>query len=199
MKTYLLLVIIFLLSSCDLFKTPAKPDNPPEIVSKSPTATVLDQKVGDSVQFSINAIDADDDHINYRTLLDGMKVNDSNTYTFVVPDLGTFEIQMDAYNDEIDSEIWTVNVSNTAPEIGYLSNVTVKEDNIEIGSNAKTFTYSDNEDSLEDLVVELSQTNSDLIKFGLDVDNNIVIEDYLENGNGSSQVTIKVTDTNGCY
>lgn len=182
-----------------MFKTPARPDNPPEIVSKSPTATVLDQKVGDSVQFSINAIDADDDHINYRTLLDGMKVNDSNTYTFVVPDLGTFEIQMDAYNDEIDSEIWTVNVSNTAPEIGYLSNVTVKEDNIEIGSNAKTFTYSDNEDSLEDLVVELSQTNSDLIKFGLDVDNNIVIEDYLENGNGSSQVTIKVTDTNGCY
>ncbi len=177
-------------------KTP-EPDNPPEINNYSPSALVLDKKVGDNVQFSITAIDADDDSISYRTLVDGMKVNDSNTYTFNIPDLGTYTVQMDAYNDEIDSKIWTVNVGNTAPVIGTLSNVNVKEDQIAIGSVAKSFTYSDNEDSLEDLVVELSQTNSSLIKFGLDNDKNIVVEDYTADGNGSSTVTIKVTDTNG--
>ena len=103
---------------------------------------------------------------------------------------------MDAYNDEIDSQIWTVNVGNTDPVIGYLSNVTGKEDQIAIGSTVKTANISDLEDSLEDLVVELSQTNESLIKFGLDVNNNVVVEDYTENGNGSSEVTIKVTDTN---
>lgn len=196
MTKILSISLIFL----SLFSCPKKvpePDNPPEIISKSPTSSVLEQKVGDTIEFEITAIDADDDPIDYRTLVDGMKVNDSNTYTFVVPDLGTYTVQMDAYNDEIDSEIWTVNVGNTNPVIGYLSNVTGKEDQIVKGSTVKTANISDHEDSLEDLVVELSQTNESLIKLALDDDYNIIIEDYTADGNGSSEVTIKVTDTNG--
>lgn len=197
MKKYLLIIIITL-CGCKLFNSSTEEvDIPPEIVSKSPTSSVLERKVGDSVEFSINAIDADDDPISYRTLVDDVPVNDSNNYTFVVPDLGTYTIQMDAYNDEIDSQIWTVNVGNTDPVIGYLSNVTGKEDQIIKGSTVKTANISDHEDSLEDLVVELSQTNDGLIKFGLDANNNIVVEDYTAEGNGSAEVTLKVTDTNG--
>lgn len=200
MKRYLIFVIIIiLLSGCELFKTqnPSEPDNPPRITTKIPTEYTLNQKVGDTVEFEATAIDADDDTIYYKTLVDDVKVNDLNTYTFNIPDIGVYKVQIVAYNAESDTASWTVNVGNTDPVVSGLYNVNGKEDQIVIGSIVRTANISDHEDSLEELVIELSQTNPDLIKVALDDDNNIIVESYTADGNGSSEITIKVTDTNG--
>lgn len=199
-KRYLIFVIIIiLLSGCELFKTqnPSEPNNPPRITTKIPTEYTLNKKIGDSIDFEITAIDADDDTIYYKTLVDDVKVNDLNTYTFNIPDIGVYKVQIVAYNAESDTASWTVNVGNTDPVVSGLYNVNGKEDQIVIGSIVRTANISDHEDSLEDLVIELSQTNPDLIKVALDDDNNIIVESYTADGNGSSEITLKVTDTNG--
>lgn len=199
-KRYLIFVIIIiLLSGCELFKTqnPSEPDNPPRITTKIPTEYTLNKKVGDTVEFEATAIDADDDTIYYKTLVDDVKVNDLNTYTFNIPDIGVYKVQIVAYNAESDTASWTVNVGNTDPVVSGLYNVNGKEDQIVIGSIVRTANISDHEDSLEELVIELSQTNPDLIKVALDDDNNIIVESYTADGNGSSEITLKVTDTNG--
>lgn len=182
-----------------MFKTqnPSEPDNPPRITTKIPTEYTLNKKVGDTVEFEATAIDADDDTIYYKTLVDDVKVNDLNTYTFNIPDIGVYKVQIVAYNAESDTASWTVNVGNTDPVVSGLYNVNGKEDQIVIGSIVRTANISDHEDSLEELVIELSQTNPDLIKVALDDDNNIIVESYTADGNGSSEITLKVTDTNG--
>lgn len=83
-----------------MFKTqnPSEPDNPPRITMKIPTEYTLNKKVGDTVEFEATAIDADDDTIYYKTLVDDVKVNDLNTYTFNIPDIGVYKVQIVAYN-----------------------------------------------------------------------------------------------------
>jgi len=192
-----LFISYFILTASECKKSETIKDNPLEIENYSPSTLVLEQAIGDTIDFSIEAIDADGDAISYRTLVNDEPVNNSNSYRFIVPDLGTYTIQMDAFNDEIDIQTWTVNVENEAPVISSISNVTKQEDTIEVGSVAKSLTVNDDNDSLDDLVIELSQTNENLIKFGLDNDNNIIVEDYTADGNGSSTVTVKVTDSHG--
>lgn len=196
-KIVIFLVVGYFVLTASECKKATDPDSAPYISTREPSAYTLNQKIGDTINFSVTATDADEDAISYKTLKDGSKVNDSNTFEFIIDELGSFLIQIVAYNAEADTAEWQVNVENEPPVIGSLSNNTAREDEVVIGSTVNTISVTDNEDLLEELTIELSQTNSDLIKFGLDDDHNIVVEDYAENGNGSSTVTVKVTDSHG--
>ncbi len=197
MKRYLLLIIIVLISSCDLFKTATGPDNPPRITTKKPTEYTLTKKIGDTVEFAITANDSDGDSIEYKTLQDGVQINETNTFEFIIDAIGGFRIQIIAYNTESDTAEWYVHVENQQPIISYMGHVNKNEDEIQIGEIVKSPTISDLEDSVSDLTVELIQTNTDLIKMVLDSSNQIIVESYQEGASGISEVQYKVTDTGG--
>ncbi len=182
---------------CDLFTESEEPNSAPYISLRIPSQYTLNHKIGDTVNFSVTANDADDDEISYKTLQNGTKINDSNSYELLLEELGTYLIQIIAYNELADTAEWQVNIENQVPIIGTIFNKTVNEDEILIGSIVDSILVTDNEDSITGVSIELNQTNEGLIKFALDSDNNIVIEDYTADGNGFSEVTVKVTDTHG--
>ncbi len=199
MKRYILFIIIILLGGCKLFTTTTEePDNPPRITNRIPTEYTLNKKIGDTVTFEVTARDADGDSLDYMTLIDGVTVGDSSSYTFNIVEMGTFLIQIVVYNTEADTAEWQVNVENQAPIIDYTfgNAITKNEDEINIEEIVKSIIIYDNEDLIEDISLELTQSNPDLIKLALDDDNNLIVESYQANGNGSSEITLKVTDTN---
>lgn len=191
------LVIACLLTVTTCKKKVTSPDSPPTITSYQPSEYLLTQKVGDTINFIATATDADDDPVEYKTLKDGVQVNDTNTFEFIIDAIGGFRIQIIAYNTESDTAEWYVSVENQQPTISYMGHVNRNEDEIIIGEVVKSPTISDLEDDISELTVELSQTNSDLIKFVLDDNNQIIVNDYQDGASGISEVQYRVTDTGG--
>lgn len=114
MKRNLLFSIIILLSGCK-GPTPVTPDSPPYFVSGEPTAEVNTTKIGNSHTVKGTAEDPDGDDIDYETLKDGVKVNDTNKYTFTIDKKGMTKIQIVAYNAFSDTLTKYFSAENQAP------------------------------------------------------------------------------------
>lgn len=95
--------------------TPVTPDSPPYFVSGEPTAEVTTTKIGNSHTVKGTAEDPDGDDIDYETLKDGVKVNDSNEYIFTIDKKGMTKIQIVAYNALSDTLTKYFSAENQAP------------------------------------------------------------------------------------
>lgn len=76
MKRILLLIIIVLISGCDLFNksTPEELDNPPEKTSQLPTQLNLEGEVNTPIELQASFRDLDGDPIDYKGLNNGVEV-----------------------------------------------------------------------------------------------------------------------------
>lgn len=114
MKRNLLFSIIILLSGCK-GPSPVTPDNPPYFVSETPIEEVTNTNIGNSHTVKGTAEDPDGDDIDYETLKDGVKVNDTNEYTFTIDKKGMTKIQIVAYNALSDTLTKYFSAENQAP------------------------------------------------------------------------------------
>lgn len=91
--------------------------------------------------------------------------------------------------------IGTINVKAVKPTLGALADIVKNEDEPEVGSTEQTLNVNDPNNNLEELTYEITQTNSDLIRLGFNDDKTaLVIEQIKTDGNGSSDITVKITD-----
>lgn len=114
MKRNLLFSIIILLSGCK-GTTPVTPDSPPYFVSGTPIEEVTNTNIGNSHTVKGTAEDPDGDDIDYKTLKDGVQVNDSNEYIFTIDKKGMTKIQIVAYNALSDTLTKYFSAENQAP------------------------------------------------------------------------------------
>lgn len=95
--------------------TPVTPDSPPYFVSETPIEEVTTTKIGNSHTVKGTAEDPDGDDIDYKTLKDGVKVNDNNEYTFTIDKKGMTKIQIVAYNALSDTLTKYFSAENQTP------------------------------------------------------------------------------------
>lgn len=95
--------------------TPVTPDSPPYFVSETPIEEVTNTNIGNSHTVKGTAEDPDGDDIDYKTLKDGVKVNDSNEYIFTIDKKGMTKIQIVAYNALSDTLTKYFSAENKAP------------------------------------------------------------------------------------
>lgn len=95
--------------------TPVTPDSPPYFVSETPIEEVTNTNIGNSHTVKGTAEDPDGDNIDYETLKDGVKVNDSNEYIFTIDKKGMTKIQIVAYNALSDTLTKYFSAENQAP------------------------------------------------------------------------------------
>lgn len=155
MKRNLLFSIIILLSGCK-GPTPVTPDSPPYFVSGTPIEEVTNTNIGNSHTAKGTAEDSDGDDIDYETLKDGVKVNDSNEYIFTIDKKGMTKIQIVAYNALSDTLTKYFSAENQAP-IATSPNISVPEE----GTRTLTDLDSDPDgDSLTRSITATSNVNA---------------------------------------
>lgn len=208
MKRILLLIIIVLISGCDLFNksTPEELDNPPEKTSQLPTQLNLEGEVNTPIELQASFRDLDGDPIDYKGLNNGVEVPleaNGNTakYIFNVDETGNYIIQIISFNAYSDTAKWNINVGNTYPLVGEMQDKYANEDEVQEGETVNETSMSDKEDAVEDLDVKLTQVkgsdNYGDFNLALDDQNRIILENYVAGSNGTITATLEVTDTHG--
>ncbi len=114
MKRISLFIIIILFSGC---KKTTTPDSPPYFVSGIPIEEVTNTNIGNSHTVRGTAKDPDGDDFDYKTLKDGVQVNDSNEYTFTIDKKGMTRIDVVAYNALSDTLTKYFSAENQAPNV----------------------------------------------------------------------------------
>lgn len=210
-RAFLIPLSILLILSCDLFKSqePVGPDPNNKPVVTNAIISPANPLMGETVELSYNFNDEDGDDD-----LSEIEWFRNNQLTGVEGKF--FDPDSAQEDDRIHAEITAYDgidegntiKSNTvvyvrekfAPNISYLANVAGVEDEIEVGSVVKDLIgkITDQDHSLDELVIELTQTNPSLINLQF-ADNyeKLIIESYQEGGSGENNVTIKVTDPDG--
>lgn len=208
MKRILLLIIIVLISGCDLFNksTPEELDNPPEKTSQLPTQLNLEGEVNTPIELQASFRDLDGDPIDYKGLNNGVEVPleaNGNTakYIFNVDETGNYIIQIISFNAYSDTAKWNINVGNTYPLVGEMQDKYANEDEVQEEETVNETSMSDKEDAVEDLDVKLTQVkgsdNYGDFNLALDDQNRIILENYVAGSNGTITATLEVTDTHG--
>lgn len=174
--------IIILLSGC---KKATKPDEAPIFVSATPTIETTTTKMGETHTVRGIAEDPDGDSFQYKTLKDGVKVNDTNEYTFTIDKKGITKIDVVAYNALSDTLTRNFSAENQAP-VAQNKSISMLEEG--------TKTYNENElgsdpdgDTLEYRII--SENNVDA-KF----ENEKLKITGIENYFGNASVSYEVSD-----
>jgi hypothetical protein len=102
--TVLCLFFLSALPSCDV-ESPDRYVRPPIIRSFAPTSRILASSVGDSVQFSMAALDPDRQSLDYYFVLGDSVAGDEPQWTYVVEDTGDIDIDGRVTNGSAESTI----------------------------------------------------------------------------------------------
>jgi hypothetical protein len=97
-------VALWGLSSCDI-SSPQRFVRPPIIKSFSPETPVLTSFTGDTIDFSITAIDPEAQRLRYDYVLDDSVVSEQSKWSYVVADTGTVEVSANVFNRESKAKI----------------------------------------------------------------------------------------------
>lgn len=121
---------------------------------------------------------------------------DSLIYTAIANFIGSGDVNYGFSDGEATiTGIGTINVKAVKPTLGALADIVKNEDEPEVGSTEQTLNVNDPNNNLEELTYEITQTNSDLIRLGFNDDKTaLVIKQIKTDGNGSSDITVKITD-----
>ncbi|MEJ2721800.1 MAG: hypothetical protein P8181_11780, partial [bacterium] len=118
-----IVILLAWFSACDL-SDPDRFLRPPIIKSYSPGSAMLHAAMGDTMRFTIAAIDPDDKSLEYSFVLGDSIASRSNRWTYVVNDTGDVDVVGRVTNGVTDSRvrwhmtrIWPVNLP---PEIVHI-------------------------------------------------------------------------------
>lgn len=197
----------FALVTCKLLPKDPEPNNVPSVSSVilTPSNPVLTNQV--ELNYSYSDADGDEDQSEIQWFRNDVIINNEGN---ILPSDGAID------GDKIYAEVTAydgIDYGNTlksntvfyeretfTPIISNLIDINGKEDEIAVGSVVKDMQgkISDQDHTLDELTIELTQTNPDLItlKFSDDY-NQLIIESYQADGNGESDITVTVTDPDG--
>ena len=116
-----LCLVMLTVGSCLFQNDPMKPNVPPEIASSLPTETYLYMQVPDSVVFSISAVDADRDNLDYTFVAGDSLLANGDRMVFHAKNEGVYLIEGRAFDGKQTAvRSWNVRVfdhPNEPPEI----------------------------------------------------------------------------------
>jgi len=109
-----------------------KKDEAPVFDSFSPEDTVVEIDETETIDFEVITSDMNDDELTYTWKLDGIEVNDENSYTYetTYEDSGSHTVKIIVSDNTFDTEkIWAVTVSNVnrEPILEEVEDIKVKE------------------------------------------------------------------------
>ncbi|MFH1589394.1 MAG: Ig-like domain-containing protein, partial [archaeon] len=163
-----------------------KPDEAPIFVNATPTIETTITKMGETHTVRGTAEDPDGDSFQYKTLKDGIKVNDTNEYTFTIDKKGITKIDIIAYNDLSDTLTRNFSAENQTP-IATNPNITLAEEESTTLSNLDS---DPDGDSLTRNITSTSNVNANFNSNGqLEITG-------LENYFGTASVNYRTSDGN---
>lgn len=141
------------IGSCIFQNDPLKPNNPPVIEFSHPPQRYLQFTAPDSCLFSIRAVDADGDMVNYRFVIGDSVLGSSETVMFFASDSGYYHLQAFAMDGSAHAtRSWYIAVDEEYNEppfiIGYLP--PQRDISCTVGQTL-VFTFSVVDDDMESL------------------------------------------------
>lgn len=195
------------LITCKLIPKDSEPNNVPSVSSVilTPSNPVLTDQV--ELNYGYSDADGDDDQSEIQWFRNDVMINNEGNILTSDGAIDGDKIYAEVtaydgidYGNMLKSNTVFYEREQFTPSISNLSNISGIEDEIDVGSVAKDMQgkISDQDHTLDELTIELTQTNPDLIKLKFSDDyNQLIIESYQADGNGESDITVTVTDPDG--
>lgn len=195
------------LITCKLLPKEPDPNNVPSVSSVilTPSNPVLTDHV--ELNYSYSDADGDEDQSEIQWFRNDVMINNEGNILSSDGAIDGDKIYAEVtaydsidYGNTLKSNTVFYERETFTPIISHLADISGIEDEIAVGSVAKDMQgkISDQDHTLDELTIELTQTNPDLIKLKFSDDyNQLIIESYQADGNGESEITVTVTDPDG--